>query len=130
MISFEITQKVNPREPDAPRKYYATSKSKGKLNARQLAELISRETMLGSVETLAVLEALMSAVPRLLAQGQIVDLAEFGTFWVSLRSNGAESPEAFNAAMIKGAKINFRPGKEFNKHLAALKYHRAPSNKK
>lgn len=130
MIPFEITPKVNPREPDAPRRYYATSKSSGRLNARQLAELISRETMLGSVETLAVLEALMNAVPRLLAQGQIVDLGEFGSFWVSLRSNGAESPEAFNASMIKGAKINFRPGKEFNKHLSALKYHRASSNKK
>lgn len=124
MVNYSVTEKVNPRDLEAPRKYYAVKQNQGTVSVRQLARRISRETMLGLVETTAVIEALLAAVPELLAEGQLVSLGEFGTFRLTIQSDGAESPETFNRSMIKGTKIHFRAGKEFADRLSLVEYSR------
>lgn len=119
-----MLEKVNPRDLEATRKYYAVKQNQGTVSVRQLARRISRETMLGLVETTAVIEALLSAVPDLLAEGQVVSLGEFGSFRLTIKSEGAESPETFNRSNIKRSKIHFRPGREFANRLSLVEYSR------
>ncbi len=125
MILYHLIQRVNPRDVEGPRNYYANKLPQGAVNVRQLARQISRETMLGIVETTAVIEALLQAVPNLLADGKSVQLGEFGSFRLLLSSEGAESPETFNQSMILGPKLKFRPGSEFQERLRTVKYSRA-----
>ena len=54
--------------------------------------------------------------------GEIVRFGDFGSFQVSISSEGAETAEKFNASMIKGGKVVFRPGIDLKEMLAALKY--------
>ncbi len=124
MLSFNVISKVNPRDLEAPRKFYAVKQPQGVVSVRELAERISRESMLGIVETTAVIEGLLQAVPMLLLEGKIVKLGEFGSYRVSISSTGTESPEVFNSSLIKSPKIIFRPGRVFADKLKTIKYSR------
>lgn len=125
MIKYSLIQKVNPRDLEAPRKYYAVKQPQGDVSERELASRISRETMLGVVETSAVIEALLQAVPDLLLEGKLVRLGDFGSFRLTISGEGAESPETFNPSMISGPNLIFRAGKEFQDKLNQVKYSRA-----
>jgi hypothetical protein len=53
-----------------------------------------------------------------------VRLGEFGSFMVTISSEGAETAEAFNASLIRSNAIRFRPGKEVQKVLKTVQYQR------
>jgi predicted histone-like DNA-binding protein len=125
MILYSLIQKVNPRDLEAPRKYYAVKQPQGNVTVWELAARISRESMLGIIETTAVIEALLQSIPELLAEGKLVQLGEFGSYRLTLSSEGAESPETFNVGMITSPNLIFRAGREFQDKLSQVKYSRA-----
>ena len=127
MLTYNLIQRVNPRDLEAPRKYYAVKQPQGSVTVRELAARISRESMLGIVETTAVIEALLQSIPELLAEGKLVQLGEFGSYRLSLSSEGAESPETFSVGMINSPNLIFRAGREFQDKLTRVKYSRAMS---
>ena len=122
MLNYKIHQKVNPRAPEEPRKYYGIAKSTRTVEVRELAEQIALEVSLGSPDVMAVLESLLINIPKNLKHGHIVKLRDFGTFKLNLKSEGASTAEEFNDNMIKGTKVNFRPDPLFLQSFAALKY--------
>lgn len=63
-------------------------------------------------------------MPKELVQGKSVKLGDFGSFRLSLSSDGAETEEQFNATMIKNAKIIFTPGTQLKSEIAKVKYER------
>jgi nucleoid DNA-binding protein len=60
-----------------------------------------------------------------LSEGRIVRFGDFGSFSISLSSEGAETADKFNSSMIKGAKIAFRPGIDLKEMLAIMKFEKA-----
>ena len=54
--------------------------------------------------------------------GEIVRLADLGTFQIGLSGRGAETEDTYDVSMIRKARINFRPGIALSGILAALKY--------
>jgi nucleoid DNA-binding protein len=60
-----------------------------------------------------------------LAEGKIVRLGNFGAFQVSVSSEGAETEAKFNASLIKGNKVVFRPGTDLKEMQNNLKYEKA-----
>jgi predicted histone-like DNA-binding protein len=128
MLKYAVFERVNPRDLDAPRKFYAVKQNQGTVSVRDLSRRISRETMLGLVETNAVIEALLAAVPALLAEGKLVSLGEFGSFRLTIKSDGTETPEAFNASFIRASRIHFRAGKEFADVLKLVEYSRVDNS--
>jgi len=70
-------------------------------------------------------EAVIDLVPERLAEGKIVRLGEFGSFSVSLSSEGVEKAEEFTAANIKSNSLNFRPGKLVQNVLDGAEYKKA-----
>ena len=121
-INYSLTQRVNLKDATAPRKFYAIAKSSGEESVRQLATEISKRSGLSSSEVFAVIEAFIDLVPERIAEGRIVRLGEFGSFYITLSSEGAETAEAFNASMIKGNSLKFRPGKIIQKVLDTIEY--------
>jgi hypothetical protein len=49
-------------------------------------------------------------------------LGDFGAFQVSISSEGAETDAKFNASLIKGSKVVFRPGIDIKEMQKNLKY--------
>ncbi len=122
MIKYKILERVNPLAPLDPRKYYALVQNQGVVTLRQIAKRISRESTVSMMDTLAVLEGFLQVIPDMLSEGKIVKLAEFGTFRVTISSEGVETAEEFNFTNIKRLRTLFRPGGEFRDQLNNVKF--------
>ena len=110
-LKFKPVARKNPGDQTAPEKYYAQVVSKGKINLRPLANRISQISTVSTVDTLAVLEGFVQVIPEELADGNIVKLGDFGSFSVTLSSEGADTADHLTASNIKKNSIRFRPGK-------------------
>ncbi|HEX3007327.1 MAG TPA: HU family DNA-binding protein [Bacteroidales bacterium] len=123
-ISYVVNQRVNPRNIQAPRKFYAMARSISEETTRKLATEISKRTGSSVSDVMAVLEAFIDLIPERLLDGFIVRLGDFGSFSLTLSSEGVEKADDFNQTMIKGININFRPGKIVDKVLSTADYKR------
>ena len=121
-VTFSVTSKKDPRDPNAAPKYYAIAKSAGRADTNAVAKEIARMSTVSTADTMAMLEAFLTVVPDQLAEGKIVELGEFGTFRISISSEGVETPDKVNADRISEARVIFTPGKRFKDVLATLTY--------
>lgn len=125
-VKYSISQKGNPGKPDEPKKWYANAKASGEVTFRELSKEISQgSTTVSDTDVMAVLNDLTKLLSRHLSAGEIVRFGDFGSFQVSVKSEGAETEEKFHASLIKKAKINFRPGSDLKDMLLTLKYTKA-----
>ncbi len=118
-------QRVNPRDVTAARKFYAVAVSKDKVDLRTLSTEISKISTVSSIDTMAVLESLIQVIPEYLLEGRTIKLGEFGTFRLTISSDGADTAESFTSSMIKKVKLNFRPGKLISDALKTISYEKA-----
>ena len=121
-VKYIVTEKGNPSKPEEPKKHYAQAKADGEITFRRLSrEIAEGSTTVSDTDTMAVLNDLIKILTRHLSDGKIVRLGDFGTFQVSISSDGADTPEKVNASLIRGAKINFRVTTTVsNEHLSHL----------
>ena len=110
-IKYEIIQRPNPRDPNAPKKFYAIVQNEGEVTIRDLAEQIARISTVSTIDTMAVLESLLQVLPDHLLNSRIVRLGDFGSFYITLSSDGVDSEGDFTSSHIKKVRVNFRPGK-------------------
>ena len=113
---------MNPRDKDASPKYYAQAQARGDMNLRDMADRIQASCTVHKSDVYAVLVALEDVVAESIQNGEIVRLGDLCTLQVSLLGKGAISEEDYNTALIKRAKINFRPGKVLANALTSLNY--------
>jgi predicted histone-like DNA-binding protein len=122
-VKYIIVPHGNPGNPEAPKKFYAQAKGDGELTLRKLSkEIAEGSTTVSDTDVLAVLNDLTKILKRHLDNGEIVRFGDFGTFQISLTSDGAETEEKFHPSLIKNPKVTFRPGIDLKEMLATLKY--------
>jgi predicted histone-like DNA-binding protein len=124
-VKFNVIQKANPLKKNDPKKSYAVIKSDGEITLKQMSKRISSMSTVNSGDILAVLDLLVQVMQEEIAQGRIVRLGDFGSFALSLSSEGKEKDTDVNASTIKGAKLNFRPGKDIKNTLNTLDFEKA-----
>lgn len=122
-IPFTVIQKGNPSKPEEPKKFYASAKSSGEVTFRSLSkEISSGSTTVSDTDVLAVLNDLSKVLARHLSEGKIVRFGDFGSFQISISSEGVETEDKVTAAQIKSNKIIFRPGIDLKDMLSIAKY--------
>jgi predicted histone-like DNA-binding protein len=124
-VQYVLNQRVNPRDLTAPKKYYAQAKSKDEQTTRQLATEISKRSGISVPDVMAVIESFIDLIPEKIADGNIVRIGDFGSFNLSISSEGTEKPEDFTASMIRSNSMNFRPGKIVQQVLDNVEYKKA-----
>jgi len=124
-VKYNVVERGNPTNPAAPKKFYPSIESSGRKTLRQMAARISEISTVSSADTMAVLEALLTVIPQELAAGNIVELGDFGNFWLRADSEGAETAADVRASNIKGVLPRFNAGKEFKKVLDAIEFEKA-----
>ena len=112
----------NPRDPQVPKKYYPSIKSTGKVTLPEIMEQVSEISTVSSVDIAAAVEAFLTIIPRELARGNIVQLGDFGSFSLRIKSEGADSEEKVTARNIINVLMTFRPGKRFRKELDDIEF--------
>ena len=118
-IKYRVVARQNPADRTLPAKFYAQVVNAGKTTIRPLTKKIAQISTVSSVDTLATLEAFLQVVPEEIAQSRIVKLGDFGSFSLTLSSEGTDTEESFTASKIKKYTVRFRPGKLFREVIDA-----------
>ena len=126
-VKYNVIARKKPGDAAAPPKYYPSLKSSGRVKLRQLAEQIAEISTVSTVDTMAVLEALLTVVPRELSDGNIVELGDLGSFWLRLNSEGAEAAEDVTSRNITAVKPRFSPGSRFKQTLETTHFEKLSS---
>jgi predicted histone-like DNA-binding protein len=124
-IKFIVVERGNPAKPDAPRKYYPSIQSNGRMTMRQLAEKAADMSTLTTVDVMAVIESLLAIIPQELEKGNIVELGDFGSFWLRSTSEGSERAAEVRGDQITSLIPRFMPGKRFRRVLDQARFEKA-----
>jgi predicted histone-like DNA-binding protein len=116
-VKYRAIPRRNPRDPDAPQKYYPSVSSTERVDLPDISAQISEISTVSRIDTLAVLEGFLTVLPRTIAAGKIVQLGNFGSFWLRVKSEGSDTPEQVSRQNIVNVLPLFTPGKEFKKIL-------------
>ena len=127
-VKFSASPKKDPSNLEADPKYYAIVKSDGRADTQAVARSINSMSTVSEPDTLAVLSAFLYVVPEKLADGKIVELGDFGTFRVTVSSEGAAQPEELTARHITDTKVIFTPGKRFKQMLDTIEFQKESLN--
>ena len=117
--TFKIT---SPLSKEKTGKYYARFKSRGEVDLRNIAGMISDMSTISTPDMIAVIESIIELIPKLALDGYIVKLGDFGSFSISLKSEGVENEKDFTAGKIKKASLNYNPAIYIKKKLKNAKY--------
>ena len=109
-VTYSVSPRINPRDKEAPPKYYGHVQARGDINLREMSERIQSTCTVHKSDVFAVLVALEDVITEALKNGEIVRLGDLGTLQISISSKGAVTEEDYTDALIKKARINFRPG--------------------
>ena len=121
-IKFNVVKRGNPAKPEAARKFYPSIQSSGRMTVRQLAEKASQMSTLSTMDMMAAIESFLTIVPQELADGKIVELGDFGNFWLRSSAEGVDEPERVRGDQITSLIPRFMPGKQFKRVLGAAEF--------
>jgi predicted histone-like DNA-binding protein len=123
-IKYNIVERGRPDHAEVPKKYYPSLQSTGKVTMRELATEASDISTLSTVDMMAAIEAFLTIIPGHLAEGKVVDLGDFGSFWLRFSAEGVEEPAQVHGDLITTLLPRFIPGKEFKRLLRTVKFER------
>lgn len=121
-IKFNIVERGRPGHPETPKKYYPSLQSTGRVTQHELAQEASAMSTLSTADMMAAIEAFLTLIPQHLANGEIVELGEFGNFWVRFSAEGADSPDRIRGKQVHRLIPRFMPGKQFKLVLEAVQF--------
>lgn len=122
-MKFKLVEKANPMDR-TKKKRYANAVNAGTMSQKEMARLLEEKSSLTIGDISNVIENLIVELPRQLMEGKSVKLGDFGSFRLSLSSEGAEDKKKFNTAKIE-PKVIFTPSTEFKEKLQKISYTQA-----
>ncbi len=122
-MKFKLVEKANPMDR-TKKKRYANAVNAGTMSQKEMARLLEEKSSLTIGDISNVIENLIVELPRQLMEGKSVKLGDFGSFRLSLSSEGTEDKKKFNTAKIE-PKVIFTPSTEFKEKLQKISYTQA-----
>ena len=121
-VKFNILERGRPGHSNVPKKYYPSIQSTGRVSMRQLAERASDMSTLSTPDMMAAIESLLVIIPDELAHGNIVELGDFGNFWLRSSAEGVEDITKVRGDLITTLLPRFNPGKRFKRILTTVQF--------
>ena len=109
-IFLKPVRRGNPSDPEAPKKWYPVQCTTKLVDENEVAELIADETTLNPMEAVMAIRQLRKVVQRLLLDGKSVKLGDWGTFNITLNTEGELTKDQLTAHNVKRVNINFQAG--------------------
>ena len=123
-VHVGVQSKIIPTKTGQQTKYYPVVKSTGRISLMALAEKISLMSSLSTADVIGTIEALTTVIPDEIAMGNIIDLGSFGSFTLTVRARGVDSPDEVSTKQIDKAVLSFRPGPRLKQVLKNIKFRR------
>jgi len=121
-MKVKLIQRSNPLDKTQAPKYYAHMENEGVADLRDLSKQVTKYSSLSVGDISNVLDNLVDAASLFLLMGRGVRLGNLGMLRVVLKSEGADSPAAFNTKMIHSIKLKFTPNVQLKKLLEDTSY--------
>ncbi|MCG8475687.1 MAG: HU family DNA-binding protein [Cytophagales bacterium] len=121
-VKFKVVEMGNPRDPNAPKKFYAKAVNVSDVSLRDLGKEMADQSTISPADALAVLEMLMQMIGKHIKNGNTVRLGDLGTFRLNLKSRGEETADKVSANSVIGHKVIFRPGPELKDILKTTRF--------
>ncbi len=115
-LIFKKVQRGKPGDPDN-KKWYVTLKRLSIARIKEIAKLATADTTLNPKEVEYSLSLSLKAVPQVLKEGRSAQLGDLGTFFLTVTSAPADTPEGVTARNVKKINIRFRPSAEFQAEI-------------
>lgn len=111
-LKYHLVQRPDKRKdaPEGSKLYYGQVRAQGMVDFNRLCETIAAHSTASKGDVMLVIDGLLFVLKQSLADGQIVQMGEFGNFRMSAGSVGTEKAEDFATTMFKKGKILFTPG--------------------
>ena len=119
-VLVKVTQNKNDKSP-AFGKWYGRVVSTKTMSYQELCKHMSEHnSVFGEDVCLGVANKLQNCMLEQLLEGKKVQFGDLGVFYLSVKSEGAATEEAFNLGQnIKGLYIRFRPSRQDVNDLSA-----------
>ena len=122
-IKYNLIEKGKPGiVGGGSKKWYASIVTDGEVTIDDLVKQIEKFSALSEADIRGVIIALENVIQDQLANGKIIRLDKLGSFYPSLSSEGVVKEADFTVANIKGAKVNYRPGKRISNALSTATF--------
>lgn len=117
-ILYSKIQRVNPRDPQADRKWYLVPNRVEQKTEKEIAEALSKNTTLSRGEASLVLDELQLVILNALLDGYSVQMGDWGSFQLTVNCTGVDTEVDCTADKITSVNIRFRPGNQMKEALA------------
>ena len=74
MLQYTLVQRVNPQDPEAPKKWFASPKTVQRLDLSETCKRATRHTSIAPAEVKAALELLVEVLPEMLGDSNSIDI--------------------------------------------------------
>lgn len=116
--SYTLQRKRNPKDKNAPQKWYAVPRSSTPMDEDATTRTATQDTTFSDVELGASSKLIARFVLAQLLNGQRARIPGLGTFRVTFGSEGVENIDDFDAnTMIRNARITFLPDAKMRANL-------------
>ena len=120
-IRLHKVVRKNPQNP-AEAKYYLTQSKKGTVGLDEAAKEIAVDEDMSEGNVHATLIGLTRHLSRYIKNGDTVRLGNFGSFHLSVQSDGKDTPEELTTHDVRHTKVVFLPGVELKQALEHLSF--------
>ena len=120
-IKVRKIQRRNPLDLTQS-KWYLTQEKAGTVGLQNIAKEIQERSSLSLGDVQNVLSNLVEILPLFIKLGQTIKLDGFGSFRVSVKSDGVATAEELSAHSAKGIKLIFLPSVELKRNLGSVSY--------
>jgi predicted histone-like DNA-binding protein len=120
-VFYNKVQRANPARRDET-KWYATLKRISMVKEKEVAKQISDETTINRKEAEIALAQFEKILIRELMNGNSVQLGDWGSFYLTCKSEGKDTKEEVNAGSIQKVNIRFVAGKSLKEALQNVSF--------
>jgi predicted histone-like DNA-binding protein len=120
-VKLKKIQRKNPQNVNQA-KWYLTQEKTGTVGVQEIAREIEGRSALSLGDVQSVLSNLVEILPVFLRLGQTIKLEGFGSFRISVTSDGTETAEELSARNVKGVKMVFLPSVELKRSIEDISF--------
>jgi predicted histone-like DNA-binding protein len=120
-VKLRKIQRKNPRDLNQS-KWYLVQEKAGTVGMQEIAKEIEGRSALSLGDVQSVLSNLVEMMPLFLKLGQTIKLEGFGSFYISVTSDGTETADELSSHTVKRTKIVFRPSIELKRNMEGIAF--------
>lgn len=115
MLKYKLVQRKDMTRGalEDAKLYYPQVINQGRVSFDSLCEEVAEQSSLTSGDIKNCMDRLINCLVRHLKEGRSVDCGDLGSFRINIRSTGADTPEAYDAAtMMRKPSVQYYLGKK------------------